>query len=76
MIREKCLDCSYYQPIEIARCTAVACSLWPYRMGTNPFSNRKGNANAFQKGLSRPAVPVQPGNSEAGNVAAADVAAE
>jgi hypothetical protein len=37
VIREKCLDCSGYQPSEIARCTAVACSLWPYRMGTNPF---------------------------------------
>jgi hypothetical protein len=25
----------------------VACSLRPYRFGTNPFSNRKGNARAF-----------------------------
>jgi hypothetical protein len=63
-IREKCLDCSGYQPAEIARCTAVACSLWPYRMGTNPFSNRKGNAGAFQKGLSSPATPVQAGDFE------------
>jgi len=37
VIREKCLDCSGYQPSEIARCTAIACSLWPYRMATNPF---------------------------------------
>src|SRR6266478_2006347 len=59
VIREKCLDCSGYQPSEIAKCTAVACSLWPYRMGANPFSNRKGNAGALQKGRSRSAVPVQ-----------------
>ena len=37
VIREKCLDCSGYQPSEIARCTAIACSLWPYRMASNPF---------------------------------------
>src|SRR5262249_54226181 len=29
------------------RCTAITCSLWPYRFGTNPFSNRKGNARAL-----------------------------
>jgi hypothetical protein len=47
VIREKCLDCSGYQPSEVDRCTATACSLWPYRFGTNPFSNRKGNAEAL-----------------------------
>jgi hypothetical protein len=64
VIREKCLDCSGYQPSEIARCTAIACSLWPYRMGTNPFSNRKGNVGAFQD--SRSAASVQPGANPAG----------
>jgi hypothetical protein len=59
VIREKCLDCSGYQPGEVDRCTAIACSLWPYRFGTNPFSNRKGNAGALQMGRSRSAVPVQ-----------------
>jgi hypothetical protein len=47
VIREKCLDCCCYQPGEIDRCTAVACSLWPYRFGTNPFSNRRGNPEAL-----------------------------
>jgi hypothetical protein len=36
-----------YQPSEVDRCTAVGCSLWPYRFGTNPFSNRKGNPEVF-----------------------------
>lgn len=35
-LRAKCVDCSHAQA-EAARCTAVDCSLWPYRMGTNPF---------------------------------------
>ena len=65
VIREKCLECSGYQPAEITRCTAVACSLWPYRMGTNPFSNRKGNAAALQTGRSRSAAPVQAGEISA-----------
>jgi hypothetical protein len=47
VIREKCLDCCCYQPSEVDKCTAVGCSLWPYRFGTNPFSNRKGNPEAF-----------------------------
>jgi hypothetical protein len=47
VIREKCLDCCCCQPGEVDRCTAVACSLWPYRFGTNPFSNRRGNPEAF-----------------------------
>jgi hypothetical protein len=36
-IRMKCLDCCCYQISEVARCTAVNCPLWPFRMGTNPW---------------------------------------
>lgn len=36
-IREKCLDCSGGSRSEARRCTAVACALWPFRMGSNPF---------------------------------------
>jgi hypothetical protein len=37
VIRAKCLDCSAGQSIEVRRCAAVKCALWPYRMGKNPF---------------------------------------
>ena len=47
VIREKCLDCCYCQAREVDRCTAVACSSWPYRFGTNPFSKRRGNPEAL-----------------------------
>lgn len=47
VIRAKCLDCSAGSLLEVRRCTAVRCALWPYRMGKNPFSNRKGHPNAF-----------------------------
>ena len=35
-IREKCLDCSYYQPKEVRECVIINCPLYPYRMGTRP----------------------------------------
>lgn len=43
IIRAKCLDCCGGQPSEVRKCVAVDCSLWPARMGVNPF-HRKGGA--------------------------------
>jgi hypothetical protein len=37
VIRAKCLDCSAGVEIEIQKCTAIGCALWPYRMASNPF---------------------------------------
>lgn len=39
-IREKCLDCVVYQPLEVRLCPTKECPLHPYRFGTNP--KRKG----------------------------------
>jgi hypothetical protein len=35
-IRAKCIDCCAGSRSEVAKCTAIGCALWPYRMGTNP----------------------------------------
>ena len=43
VIREKCMDCCCQQRAEVRRCAAKTCPLWPYRMGKNPFTRRKGN---------------------------------
>jgi hypothetical protein len=43
VIRAKCVDCCAGQPGEVRKCVATTCPLWPYRMGTDPFTNRKGN---------------------------------
>jgi hypothetical protein len=43
VIRAKCLDCSHTAS-EVRRCSAVDCSLWPYRMGTNPFRAERSDA--------------------------------
>lgn len=39
-IRAKCLDCCGGNSAEVARCHITGCSLWPFRFGTNPFSDR------------------------------------
>lgn len=36
-VRARCLDCSADSAGEVRLCTATACALWPYRMGSNPF---------------------------------------
>ena len=35
-IRNKCLDCSCYQPQEVKLCTVYTCALYPYRHGKDP----------------------------------------
>jgi len=41
-VRENCLDCCGNNRAEVRRCSSVGCSLWVYRLGRNPFTNRKG----------------------------------
>lgn len=40
-IREKCLDCCMGQTSEVKYCTAEDCPLWPFRMGKNPFRQKR-----------------------------------
>jgi hypothetical protein len=40
-------------PGEVAKCTTIACRLWPYLMGWNPFSNRKGKPGGNPEALAR-----------------------
>lgn len=39
-IRQNCIDCCAGSPAEVRRCGMVACPMWPYRMGANPFAER------------------------------------
>ena len=57
VIRDHCTGCSGGELAEVRRCRHVNCPLWPYRMASNPFSERTGNPafksaqrmeNAFQ----------------------------
>jgi hypothetical protein len=40
-IRANCVECCAGLEAEVRRCRMSACPMWPYRMGTNPFSKRE-----------------------------------
>ena len=40
-IREKCLDCSCQQPVEVKECTVKTCALHPFRLGKNPYRAKR-----------------------------------
>lgn len=40
-IRAKCLDCCCDQSNEVKLCPAEDCPLWPFRMGKNPFRQKR-----------------------------------
>ena len=40
-IREKCLDCTCQQPVEVKECTVKTCALHPFRMGKNPYRSKR-----------------------------------
>jgi len=42
--RAKCLDCCGGQLREVRFCLALACPLWPFRMGTDPFRGMRGGS--------------------------------
>jgi hypothetical protein len=48
-IRAKCIDCSCGQESEVRECTVTNCALYPFRMGKNPFTNRKGNPEFLRR---------------------------
>ena len=40
-IRSRCLDCCCGSAPEVRKCTAVNCPSWPFRMGANPFRQKR-----------------------------------
>ena len=50
-IRERCLDCSAFNPYEVKLCGMKDCSLYPYRMGVLNSSTKitKGKTQTKQK---------------------------
>ena len=48
-IRAKCLDCVGYQPVEVRKCTAKACFLWPFRMGSTDRKDLDENLAVLER---------------------------
>ena len=40
-IREKCLDCCCGSNNEVKECTVVSCPIYPFRLGKNPFRQKR-----------------------------------
>ena len=40
-IREFCLDCCGDSAAAVKGCTATNCALYPFRLGKNPFRNKR-----------------------------------
>jgi hypothetical protein len=40
-LRARCLDCCCGQPGEVRKCIAITCPSWPFRMGINPFRQKR-----------------------------------
>lgn len=40
VIRQNCVECCAGNQAEVRRCAMIACPMWPYRMGSNPFVSR------------------------------------
>lgn len=40
-IRAKCIECAGNSPAEVRRCGAIDCALWPFRMGTDPYREKR-----------------------------------
>lgn len=39
-IRARCIDCANTRD-EVAKCTAIGCALWAFRMGSSPFRAKR-----------------------------------
>ena len=60
-LRARCLDCCCQQPSEVRKCTAVACPSWPFRMGTNPFREKRVLSPEAEAGDGRASRPSKGG---------------
>lgn len=50
-IREKCLDCSCGSTAEVKECTVEQCPLFPYRLGKNPFRQKREMTEEQKKAM-------------------------
>lgn len=50
-IREKCIDCCCGSTLEVKECTVEQCPLFPYRLGKNPFRQKREMTDEERKAL-------------------------
>ena len=40
-IRERCMECSNWSPVEVSECPAKDCALYPFRFGKDPGRKKR-----------------------------------
>lgn len=50
-IREKCLDCCCGSTLEVKECSVVKCPIHPFRMGKNPFRQKREMTEEQKKAI-------------------------
>jgi hypothetical protein len=53
VIRQKCLDCCCGSYLEVDNCTVDKCPLYLWRMGKNPYRQRKAMSDAQRQALGK-----------------------
>ena len=51
-IREKCIDCCCGSTVEVKECTVVSCPIYPFRLGKNPFRQKREMSEEQKKAVS------------------------
>ena len=46
-VRNHCLECVGWSPLEVKNCKSPLCSLFPFRLGKVPGHKGKGNASSL-----------------------------
>ena len=54
-LRLRCVDCCSGSMNEVRLCAAIACPSWPFRMGFNPWRERKELTRAQREAMAREA---------------------
>lgn len=50
-IREKCLDCCGGSTLEVKECTCERCPIYPFRLGKNPFRQKREMSEEQKKAV-------------------------
>lgn len=50
-IRDKCIDCCCGSTLEVKECAVEQCPLFPYRLGKNPFRQKRKMTDEERKAL-------------------------
>ena len=67
VIREFCKSCCGGVSIEVLKCPSKDCTLWPMRMGRNPFDSRSKNSKPATTAIARASLSITHNTNQRSN---------